>query len=65
MYHRLTSVDPEITALLERERVRQNATLQLIPSHTLVETQGSILTNLTVEGYPGRRFSLYDAPPAV
>ncbi len=57
----LSRADPEIAALLERERVRQNTTIRLIPSQSLVgeailETQGSILTNLTVEGYPGRRY---------
>ncbi|MEJ2735665.1 MAG: serine hydroxymethyltransferase [Anaerolineae bacterium] len=58
---RLAQVDPEIGALLARERDRQNSTLQLIPSQSLVDeailaTQGSILTNLTVEGYPGQRY---------
>jgi glycine hydroxymethyltransferase len=57
----LTHADPEIAALLERERLRQNATLQLIPSQGLVpnailEAQGSIFTNLALEGYPGRRY---------
>jgi glycine hydroxymethyltransferase len=57
----LTKTDPEIATLLERERVRQNRTIQLIPSQSTVDevilaTQGSILTNLTVEGYPGRRY---------
>ena len=58
---RLAQVDPEIGALLEREWNRQNSTLQLIPSQSLVDeailaTQGSLLTNLTVEGYPGQRY---------
>jgi glycine hydroxymethyltransferase len=53
--------DPEIAALLEREHARQNLTIQLIPSQSMVgeailATQGSIWTNLTVEGYPGRRY---------
>jgi glycine hydroxymethyltransferase len=57
----LAQVDPEIAALLGRERVRQNRTIQLIPSQSMVgeailEVQGSIWTNLTVEGYPGRRY---------
>ena len=57
----LARVDPEIAALLERERVRQNETIQLIPSQSLVdeailEAQGSMFTNLTIEGYPGRRY---------
>jgi glycine hydroxymethyltransferase len=57
----LAQADPEIAALLERERVRQNTTIQLIPSQSTVgeailETQGSIFTNLAIEGYPGRRY---------
>ncbi len=57
----LARTDPEIAALLEREHERQNTTIQLIASQSTVdqailEAQGSILTNLTVEGYPGRRY---------
>jgi glycine hydroxymethyltransferase len=57
----LTEIDPEIAALLERERIRQNTTIQLIPSQSTVAeailaAQGSVLTNLTVEGYPDRRY---------
>jgi glycine hydroxymethyltransferase len=57
----LRQVDPEIAALLAQEWRRQNDTIQLIPSQSLVPeailaAQGSILTNLTVEGYPGRRY---------
>ncbi len=57
----LTEIDPDIAAILARERIRQNTTIQLIPSQStvteaLLEAQGSILTNLTVEGYPGRRY---------
>jgi glycine hydroxymethyltransferase len=58
---RLAHVDPEIATLLERERARQNTTIQLIASQSSVDeailaAQGSILTNLTIEGYPGRRY---------
>jgi glycine hydroxymethyltransferase len=57
----LTDIDPEIAAILERERIRQNTAIQLIPSQSTVpeailDAQGSLLTNLTVEGYPGRRY---------
>ena len=57
----VTEIDPEIAALLERERIRQNTTIQLIPSQSTVTeailaAQGSLLTNLAVEGYPGRRY---------
>ena len=57
----LDRVDPEVGALLARERRRQGSVIQLIPSQTLAApailgVQGSILSNLTVEGYPGRRY---------
>jgi glycine hydroxymethyltransferase len=57
----LAQTDPEIATLLERELARQNGTIQLIASQSTVdeailEAQGSILTNLTIEGYPGRRY---------
>jgi glycine hydroxymethyltransferase len=57
----LAEVDAEIAGLLDQERARQNTTIQLIPSQSLVdgailEAQGSIWTNLAVEGYPGRRY---------
>lgn len=57
----LVQVDPEIASLLRRELVRQNLTIQLIPSQSVVdeailETQGAIFTNLSIEGYPGRRY---------
>ena len=57
----LTETDPQIAAILERERIRQNNTIQLIPSQSTVSeailvAQGSVLTNLAVEGYPGRRY---------
>ena len=57
----LRELDPEMAAILERERIRQNTTIQLIPSQSTVNeailaAQGSLLTNLTVEGYPGRRY---------
>ena len=58
---RLHQLDPQLAALLAQEHVRQNETIQLIPSQSTVdeailEVQGSIWTNLTVEGYPGRRY---------
>ena len=57
----LPTADPQLAAILARERDRQNRSIQLIPSQSLVpeatlEAQGSILTNLTIEGYPGRRY---------
>lgn len=54
-------VDPEIAEVLEKERGRQENTLEMIASENFVpfsilETQGSVLTNKYAEGYPGRRY---------
>jgi glycine hydroxymethyltransferase len=53
--------DPEVAALVERERARQRATLNLIASENTApaavnEALGSIFGNKTAEGYPGRRY---------
>ncbi|MBT6119430.1 MAG: serine hydroxymethyltransferase [Rhodospirillaceae bacterium] len=53
--------DPELGTLLDREKVRQRDTIDLIASENAVsravhEAEGSLLTNKTVEGYPGRRY---------
>jgi glycine hydroxymethyltransferase len=53
--------DGELAAILERELVRQNTTLQLIASENftspaVMAATGSVLTNKYAEGYPGRRF---------
>jgi len=53
--------DDELAAILERELVRQNTTLQLIASENftspaVMAATGSVLTNKYAEGYPGRRF---------
>jgi len=57
----LPLVDPELSALLDREAARQETTLELVASENFVppailEAQGSILTNKYAEGYPGRRY---------
>ena len=57
----LSSVDPEIAAVLEQELGRQRGTLEMIASENFVsravlESQGSVLTNKYAEGYPGRRY---------
>jgi glycine hydroxymethyltransferase len=57
----LAESDPELHALLRGELVRQHDQIELIASENLVsravlEAQGSVLTNKTVEGYPGRRY---------
>lgn len=60
-YDPLEIVDPEIYEVIERERSRQNNTLEMIASENFVplsilETQGSVLTNKYAEGYPGKRY---------
>ncbi len=57
----LAQVDPEIAAVLEGELVRQRETLEMIASENFVprsvlQAQGSVLTNKYAEGYPGRRY---------
>ena len=57
----LSTVDPEIAAVLDAELSRQRDTLEMIASENFVspavlEAQGSVLTNKYAEGYPGRRY---------
>jgi glycine hydroxymethyltransferase len=57
----LDETDPELAAIIEGERERQANQIELIASENLVsravlEAQGSVFTNKTVEGYPGRRY---------
>ncbi len=57
----LAEVDPEIADVLRRELERQQATLEMIASENFVpvsvlECQGSVLTNKYAEGYPGKRY---------
>jgi glycine hydroxymethyltransferase len=57
----LAEVDPEIAAVLDRELERQQRTLEMIASENFVpqsilECQGSVLTNKYAEGYPGKRY---------
>jgi glycine hydroxymethyltransferase len=57
----LRKADPDIFDIIEREKLRQQDGLELIPSENLVskavlEAMGSILTNKYSEGYPGRRY---------
>jgi glycine hydroxymethyltransferase len=57
----LATTDPEIAAVLEMERLRQQNGLELIASENLVsravlEAMGSIMTNKYAEGYPGKRY---------
>jgi len=53
--------DPLIAEAIARELTRQQDVIELIASENIVsravlEVQGSILTNKTVEGYPGKRY---------
>lgn len=57
----LAEVDPEIAEVLERELNRQRSFLEMIASENFVprsvlQSQGSVLTNKYAEGYPGRRY---------
>jgi len=57
----VSEVDPEIAEVLALELARQQRTLEMIASENFVpvsvlETQGSVLTNKYAEGYPGRRY---------
>ena len=57
----LAEVDPEIAEVLERELQRQRGYLEMIASENFVpvsilQSQGSVLTNKYAEGYPGRRY---------
>ena len=57
----LAEVDPEIAAVLDAERRRQQRTLEMIASENFVpqavlDAVGSVLTNKYAEGYPGRRY---------
>jgi glycine hydroxymethyltransferase len=57
----LAEVDPEIADVLALELERQQRTLEMIASENFVplsvlECQGSVLTNKYAEGYPGRRY---------
>ena len=52
---------PELWAAIDREKQRQQDTIELIASENIVskevrEAQGSILTNKYAEGYPGKRY---------
>ena len=53
--------DMEIFEFIEKEIERQEMTIELIPSENVVsysvmEAQGSVLTNKYSEGYPGKRY---------
>ncbi len=59
--NRLNIVDPEIAHWLEKELIREIMTIELIASENFVypsilEAQGTVLTNKYAEGYPGKRY---------
>jgi RpiB/LacA/LacB family sugar-phosphate isomerase len=58
---RLRNVDPEIAAVVDHERLRQQENIELIASENftspaVMEAQGSVLTNKYAEGYPKKRW---------
>jgi glycine hydroxymethyltransferase len=57
----VAETDPPIAAAIAAELERQRDVIELIASENIVsravlDVQGSILTNKTVEGYPGKRY---------
>jgi glycine hydroxymethyltransferase len=57
----VADVDPEIAEVLRNEAARQETTLEMIASENFVpqsilDCQGSVLTNKYAEGYPGKRY---------
>ena len=60
-YQDLATFDPEVHAAIVDELGRQRNTLEMIASENFVprsvlQAQGSVLTNKYAEGYPGRRY---------
>jgi glycine hydroxymethyltransferase len=61
MTSELARTDPEVAEIIRRELERQTTTIQLIASEnftsvSVLEAQGSVLTNKYSEGYPGKRY---------
>ena len=57
----LSTADPEISAQIEHEVVRQHEGLEMIASENFVsravlEAAGTVFTNKYAEGYPGKRY---------
>ena len=57
----LEQSDPEIFRAIQSERKRQESHIELIASEnftlpSVIEAQGSVLTNKYAEGYPGKRY---------
>jgi glycine hydroxymethyltransferase len=61
MYSNLNATDPEVFDAVRGEYTRQCDKIELIASEnftslSVMEAQGSILTNKYAEGYPGKRY---------
>src|ERR1700710_1067916 len=57
----VSETDPELASAIAKELKRQQEKIELIASENIVsrsvlEAQGSVLTNKYAEGYPGRRY---------
>ena len=57
----LRETDPQVFAAIGDELLRQESTLEMIASEnsaplSVMQAQGSVLTNKYAEGYPGRRY---------
>jgi glycine hydroxymethyltransferase len=57
----LAAVDPEVSAAIDNELMRQHSRLELIASENftseaVLEATGTVLTNKYAEGYPGKRY---------
>jgi glycine hydroxymethyltransferase len=57
----LATFDPDIAELIGHELIRQQTGLEMIASEnyaplSVLQAQGSVLTNKYAEGYPGRRY---------
>ena len=58
---RIVDFDPELASAIADEDQRQEDHIELIASENytsprVMEAQGSLLTNKSAEGYPGKRF---------
>ncbi|MBO2438680.1 serine hydroxymethyltransferase [Actinomadura nitritigenes] len=61
MYDSLATADPEVAEAVDAELRRQQSTLEMIASEnfapvSVLEAQGSVLTNKYAEGYPDKRY---------